>query len=244
MRHPIPAAERLIVALDVDNAADALAIVRDLGDAARHYKVGLQLFLAEGFPLVERIMGMGHRLMLDLKFLDIPQTTHLAMREAAKRGVHMATIHSHVSSVCRAAVAGAADGDTLVLGVTVMTSYGETERAELGYPGSIEDLVLARASLALAAGCGGVVASAREAALIRHAYGAGFVIVTPGIRPAGLGTKDDQHRIMTPGRAIAGGSDYLVVGRPITRADDSRAAALAIQEEIAEALEGLEGRDR
>jgi len=236
MRPDIPARERLIVALDVDSASAALNIVDSLGDAACHYKVGLQLFLAEGFPLVERLMGMGHRLMLDLKFLDIPQTTGLAMREATRRGVHMATIHAHVGSVARAAVAEA--GGTLVLGVTVMTSYGEIERAELGYPGSLEDLVLARAGLALSAGCGGVVASAREAGLLRHAYGEDFVIVTPGIRPADHAARDDQHRTMTPGRAIAAGSDFLVVGRPITKAQDRRGAAQRIQEEIAEALEG------
>ncbi|WP_243359795.1 orotidine-5'-phosphate decarboxylase [Fundidesulfovibrio terrae] len=232
--------ERIIFALDVDNGADALTFVDLLGDTIGYYKIGLQLFLAEGFDLVERIRergGKGHKIMLDLKFLDIPQTTGLAMREAAKRGVEMATIHAHVGSVCHAAVAQA--GQTKVLGVTVMTSYGETELAELGYPGTIEDLVVARAGIALAAGCGGIVASAREAALLRHTYGDDFVIVTPGIRPASLGShmgNDDQHRVMTPGRAIAAGADHLVVGRPISRAEKPVEVAQAMLREVEEAL--------
>jgi len=238
----IPLRERIIFALDVDNAAGALKFVDLLGHAIGYYKIGLQLFLAEGFDLVSRIRergGMGHKIMLDLKFLDIPQTTGLAMREAAKRGVDMATIHAHVGSVCHAAVKEA--GDTKVLGVTVMTSYGETELAELGYPGTIEDLVEARAGIALAAGCGGIVASAREAAMLRHAYGDDFVIVTPGIRPGdhlGHLPHDDQHRVMTPGHAIAAGADHLVVGRPISRAERPVEVAEKMLEEIAEALEG------
>lgn len=231
----IPLKERIIFALDVDNAADALALVARLDSTVGYYKVGLQLFLAAGFPLVERIVGMGHKLMLDLKFLDIPQTTGMAMREAAKRGVHLATIHSHVSSVTRAATAEA--GQTKVLGVTVMTSYGEAERAELGCPGSIEDLVRARAGIALGAGCAGVVASAREAAMLRRAYGDDFLIVTPGIRPADHAAQDDQTRVMTPAKAIAAGADHLVVGRPIARAGDPAAAAARMLEEVAQALE-------
>jgi orotidine-5'-phosphate decarboxylase len=231
--------ERIIFALDVDSGADALKFVDMLGGTIGYYKIGLQLFLAEGFSLVERIRERGHKIMLDLKFLDIPQTTGLAMREAAKHGVDMATIHAHVGSVARAAVAEA--GDTKVLGVTVMTSYGETELAELGYPGTIEDLVVARAGIALAAGCGGIVASAREAALLRHNYGDDFVIVTPGIRPGdhlGHLKNDDQNRVMTPGRAIAAGADHLVVGRPISKAVSPVEVAQAMLREVEEALEG------
>lgn len=229
--------ERIIFALDVDNGHDALGLVDKLGSVIGYYKVGLQLFLAGGFGLVERILGKGHKVMLDLKFLDIPQTTAMAMREAARHGVHLATIHAHVGSVARAAVAEA--GSTKVLGVTVMTSYGETERAELGYPGTIEDLVEARTGIALASGCAGVVASAREAALLRKAYGDDFLIVTPGIRPADHHGKDDQTRVMTPARALAAGADHLVVGRPISRADDPVRAAMEMLEEIAGTLEGM-----
>jgi len=236
----IPLRERIIFALDVDNAGEALKFVDMLGGNIGYFKVGLQLFLAEGFPLVERIIGAGHKLMLDLKFLDIPQTTGMAMREAARRGVHLATIHAHVGSVARAAVTQA--GDTTVLGVTVMTSYGDTELAELGYPGTIEDLVRARAGIALAEGCGGVVASAREAAMLRRVYGDDFLIVTPGIRMADIGAHlghDDQHRVMTPARAIASGADHLVVGRPISRAADPVAMAERMLQEVAETLMGM-----
>ena len=234
----IPLRERIIFALDVDNAADALRFVDMLGGTIGYFKVGLQLFLAEGFPLLTRIRergGLGNKIMLDLKFLDIPQTTAMAMREAARHGADMATIHAHVGSVVRAAVEQARD--TTVLGVTVMTSYGDEELAELGYPGSIADLVEARAGIALAGGCGGVVASAREASLLRRAYGDDFLIVTPGIRMPGAGGHDDQTRVMTPARAMASGADYLVVGRPISQADNPVEMAERMLREVAETLE-------
>jgi orotidine-5'-phosphate decarboxylase len=244
----IPLRERIIFALDVDNAADALKFVDILGGTIGYYKVGLQLFLAEGFALLDRIRERGerrgcvHKIMLDLKFLDIPQTTGMAMREAARHGVDMATIHAHVSSVAQAAVAEA--GNTKVLGVTVMTSYGETELAELGYPGSIADLVEDRAGIALAAGCGGIVASAREATMLRRVYGDDFVIVTPGIRMSNIGGHlghDDQTRVMTPARAMAAGADHLVVGRPISRAGRPVEMAERMLREVAETLEGMSG---
>ncbi|WP_243438647.1 orotidine-5'-phosphate decarboxylase [Fundidesulfovibrio soli] len=236
MTKDIPLRERIIFALDVPDAARALHWVDTLEGSLGYFKVGLQLFLAEGFPLVERILERGHKLMLDLKFLDIPQTTGLAMREAALRGVHLATIHAHVSSVARAAVAEA--GGVGVLGVTVLTSYGQEELAELGFPGSVESLVEARAGIALGAGCAGVVASAREASLLRKAYGPDFLIVTPGIRPAQHG-KDDQRRVMTPGRAIAAGADHLVVGRPISQSDAPVETAKRMLEEVGETLEAM-----
>jgi len=239
MTKDIPLRERIIFALDVPDAAQALRWVDRLEGGLGYFKVGLQLFLAEGFPLVERILERGHKLMLDLKFLDIPQTTGLAMREAAKRGVHLATIHAHVGSVARAAVAEA--GGTGVLGVTVLTSYGQDELSDLGYPGSVEDLVRARAGIALDAGCAGVVASAREAALLRRVYGDDFLIVTPGIRPAQHG-KDDQRRVMTPERAIAAGADHLVVGRPISQSDAPVETARNMLEEVGETLEAMAGR--
>jgi len=230
----IPLRERVIFALDVDNAADALRFVDLLGGTIGYYKVGLQLFLAEGFTLVDRIIERGHKLMLDLKFLDIPHTTGMAMREAAKHGVHMATVHAHVGNVTLAAVAEA--GETKVLGVTVLTSFGAAEFAELGCPGSIDDLVRTRANIALTAGCAGVVASGREAALLRHAYGRDFLIVTPGIRPVAQAA-NDQRRIMTPAEALAAGADHLVVGRPISRAADPLTAAQGLLQEVAEVLE-------
>lgn len=236
MKKDIPLNERVIFALDVPDAAQALDWVKRLSPVVGYFKVGLQLFLAEGFPLVDRIVDMGHKLMLDLKFLDIPQTTAMAMREAAKHGVHLATIHAHVGSVVRAAVAEA--GSVNVLGVTVLTSYGQDELADLGYPGTVEQLVTARTGIALASGCAGVVASAREAALLRHEYGDDFLVVTPGIRPADH-AGDDQRRVMTPARALAAGADHLVIGRPISRAQDPVGAARAIQDEVAETLAAL-----
>ena len=237
MNHDIALRDRIIFALDVPDAAQAKAFVRTLGKTIGYYKVGLQLFLAEGFPLVDWILGEGHKLMLDLKFHDIPQTVGLTMREVARHGVHLATVHAHTTSMLRAAVAEA--GDVGVLGVTVLTSVGEEEQRELGFPGTLEDMVRARAGYALASGCAGVVASAREAALLRHEYGNDFLIVTPGIRPAVHG-KDDQRRVMTPARAIAAGADHLVVGRPISKADDPLAVAEAMLEEVGETVEGLE----
>ncbi len=239
MNKDIPLNERVIFALDVPDAAQALDWVKRLSPVVGYFKVGLQLFLAEGFPLVDRIVDMGHKLMLDLKFLDIPQTTAMAMREAARHGVHLATVHAHVGSVVRAAVAEA--GDVKVLGVTVLTSYGQEELADLGYPGTVEQLVTARAGIALAAGCAGVVASAREAALLRHEYGGDFLVVTPGIRPADH-AGDDQRRVMTPARALAAGADHLVIGRPISRASDPVGAARAIRDEVAETLAAMETR--
>jgi len=235
----IPLNERIIFALDVDNARDALRLVDLLGGTIGYYKVGLQLFLAEGFALVERILDRGHKLMLDLKFLDIPHTVAMAMREAAKRGVHMATVHAHVGSVTAAAVAEARD--TKVLGVTVLTSYGATELTELGYPGSIQDLVRVRARIALAAGCAGVVASAQEATHLRRIYGDDFLIVTPGIRPAAHAAQDDQRRVMTPAEALAAGADHLVVGRPISRAADPVGTACGMLQEVAAELEKTKG---
>ncbi len=239
MNKDIPLNDRVIFALDVPDASQALDWVKRLSPVVGYFKVGLQLFLAEGFPLVDRIVDMGHKLMLDLKFLDIPQTTAMAMREAARHGVHLATVHAHVGSVVRAAVAEA--GDVKVLGVTVLTSYGQEELADLGYPGTVEQLVTARAGIALAAGCAGVVASAREAALLRHEYGGDFLVVTPGIRPADH-AGDDQRRVMTPARALAAGADHLVIGRPISRASDPVGAARAIRDEVAETLAAMETR--
>ncbi len=231
MNTTIPLRERIIFALDVPTADQAKDWVRVLGGTVGYFKVGLQLFLAEGFPLVDWIVDQGHKLMLDLKFHDIPQTVGLTMREVARHGVHLATVHAHTTAMLRAATAEA--GDTGVLGVTVLTSVGEEEHRELGFPGSIEDMVRARAGYALAAGCAGVVASAREAALLRNAYGHDYLIVTPGIRPAShTHGKDDQRRVMTPAKAIAAGADHLVVGRPISQAEKPLEVAEAMLEEV------------
>lgn len=238
MRPAVALRDRIIFALDVPDAAQAKALVNTLGGSIGYFKVGLQLFLAEGFPLVDWILEQGHKLMLDLKFHDIPRTVGLTMREVARHGVHLATVHAHTTSMLRQATAEA--GTVGVLGVTVLTSVGEEELRELSFPGTVEDMVRARAGYALSTGCAGVVASAREAALLRHEYGDDFLIVTPGIRPSTHDHGDDQRRIMTPAKAIAAGADHLVVGRPISQAEKPVEVAEEMLEEVRETLEGME----
>lgn len=228
------ARDRLIVALDVPTAAEAQRIVAALGGSVSTYKVGKQLFTAAGPAVVRDLSGAGRKVFLDLKYHDIPSTVAAAVRAASELGVAMLTVHaSGGSKMLKAAVeaAGAATRPPLVLAVTVLTSFGDADLKEIGVAAQTLEQALRLASLAQKAGCGGVVASAQEARAIRQEMGAGFAIVTPGVRPAG-GAKDDQTRVATPAEAIAAGADYIVVGRPITGAKDPAAAARAILEEI------------
>src|ERR1700675_403831 len=216
------ARDRLIVSLDVPNAAEAQRIVAALGDSASFYKVGKQLFTAAGPALVRDLVGSGRKVFLDLKFHDIPNTVASAVRAASELGVTMLTVHaSGGSKMLKAAAeaAGAAKRAPLVLAGTVLTSMDDADMNEVGVPGKAEEQVLRLASLAQKAGCGGVIASAQEAKAIRQKLGPGFAIVTQGGRPAGA-SKDDQARVATPAEAIAAGADYIGVGRPITRAKD------------------------
>jgi orotidine-5'-phosphate decarboxylase len=227
------ARDRLIVALDVPNAAEAQRIVTALGESVSTYKVGKQLFTAAGPAIVRELIGSGRRIFLDLKFHDIPSTVAAAVRAASELGVSMLTVHaSGGSKMLKAAVeaAAAAKYPPLVLAVTVLTSFDDSDLQEIGVAAQTQEQALRLASLAHKAGCGGVVASAREAQAIRRALGADLRIVTPGVRPAG-GAMDDQARVATPAEAIAAGADYIVVGRPITGAKDPAAAARAILEE-------------
>lgn len=228
----IPLEERIIFALDLADPRQAQALVDRLADRIRFFKVGLQLFLAGGWPVVEHIAARDCQVMLDLKLHDIPATVQLAVRQFADRGVTFATVHGY-RPVVEAALA--ADSGVAILAVTVLTSMGREETTELGFTGTVEELVLRRAGAALQLGCHGVVCSAREAASLRRQLGQDFVIVTPGIRPAGAET-NDQQRVATPGQAIADGADYLVIGRPIRDAADPAARIASIQEEIAAAL--------
>lgn len=232
----IPLRNRIILALDVDGPEKARALVERTESHLGFYKVGLQLFLAGGFEVVDWLVGRGHRVMLDLKLHDISATVGLAVEQLCHHGVTFATVHGEVP-VVRAAV-GAAQGRVGILAVTVLTSLGEEDLRGVGITMSIPDLVLLRARTALAAGCAGVVASAQEASLLRRELGHDFAIVTPGIRPGAdfLNKSDDQNRIMTPGRAISSGADYLVVGRPISQAADPVVVIAAMQAEIASAL--------
>jgi orotidine-5'-phosphate decarboxylase len=222
--------ERLIVALDVSTAAAARKIVAAVGDSAHAYKVGMQLFTAEGPSIVRELVGSGRRIFLDLKYHDIPNTVASAVREAAQLGVSMLTVHaSGGGKMLRAAVdsARAARPDLLVLAVTVLTSLDEVELGKIGFRGSVLEQVLRLAALAISNGCGGVVASALEAGALREEFGRDFAIVTPGVRPAGSGPHD-QARVVTPAEAISAGASHIVVGRPITEAADPAAEARAI----------------
>jgi orotidine-5'-phosphate decarboxylase len=226
--------QRLIVALDVSTAAAARKIVAAVGDSALAYKVGMQLYTAEGPSMVRELVGSGQRVFLDLKYHDIPNTVAAAVREAAQLGVNMLTVHAAGGGrMLRAAVeaARAARPELLVLGVTVLTSFDDIELGKIGLREGVLDQVLRLAALALSDGCKGVVASAQEAAALREEFGRDFVIVTPGVRPAGSGP-DDQMRIVTPSEAISAGASHIVVGRPITEALDPAAEARAILGQI------------
>lgn len=228
----IPLEERIIFALDVANPREAIALVDRLAGRIRFFKVGLQLFFAGGWTVVDYIVRKDCKVMLDLKLYDIPATVRLAVQQFADRGITFTTVHGY-GPVVEAALA--ADTGIQILAVTVLTSFGSEQVAELQYQGSVDDLVLQRAETVLRLGCHGVVCSAREAALLRGQLGQEFAMVTPGIRPAGADA-NDQQRVATPGRAIADGADYLVIGRPIRDAADPDACIAAIQKEIATAL--------
>jgi orotidine-5'-phosphate decarboxylase len=226
--------QRLIVALDLSTAAAARKIVAAVADSALAYKVGMQLYTAEGPSIVRELVGSGRRVFLDLKYHDIPNTVGAAVREAAQLGVSMLTVHaSGGGKMLRAAVeaAHAIKPDVLVLGVTVLTSLDDVDLGKIGLREGVLDQVLRLAALALSNGCKGVVASALEAAALRKEFGRDFVIVTPGVRSAGSGP-NDQARIVTPAEAIAAGASYIVVGRPITEAEDPAAEARAILGQI------------
>ncbi|HKN72989.1 MAG TPA: orotidine-5'-phosphate decarboxylase [Terriglobales bacterium] len=222
--------QRLIVALDVSTAEAARKIVAAVGDSAHAYKVGMQLYTAEGPAIVHELVGSGRRVFLDLKYHDIPNTVGAAVREGAQLGVSMLTVHaSGGGKMLRAAVeAGhAVNPGLLVLAVTVLTSLDDVELGKIGMRGGVLEEVLRLAALALSNGCQGVVASAQEAAALREEFGHDFVIVTPGVRLAGSGPHD-QARVVTPAEAIAAGASYIVVGRPVTEASDPAAEARAI----------------
>lgn len=229
------ARERLIVALDVPSAAAAQKIVAAVGDSAFFYKVGKQLFTAEGPAIVRDLVACGRRVFLDLKFHDIPNTVAAAVAAAARLKVSMLTVHASGGSRMLTAAteaAAASASKPMVLGVTVLTSFRDADVQEVGFSGGVLDNVLRLAALARGCGCGGVVTSAKEAAEVRHELGAGFAIVTPGVRPAGS-EAGDQARVVTPAEAIASGASHIVVGRPITSAANPQAAARAIVEEMA-----------
>ena len=222
--------EKIICALDLEEGEKAFQMTERLKGLVSFYKVGMLLYLEAGGVVVRRLIEEGHRVFLDLKFYDVPDTVGAAVRRAAAMGVDFLTVHGNKEILLRAGEA-AAGTELKVLGVTVLTSLDDTDIRGLGFPCSVKELVLQRARWALEAGCAGVIASPREAALLRRALGPELLLVTPGIRPAGS-APGTHKRAATPKEALKSGADYLVIGQPIIRAADPRAAAAAIIEEM------------
>jgi orotidine-5'-phosphate decarboxylase len=227
----IPLEERIIFALDVESPNRAREWVRKLESHVRFYKVGLQLFLADWFNIVDWITARGHKVMLDLKLFDVPETVRLAVEQLSRRNVAYATVHGN-DPIIRGAVR--AKNGVKILAVTVLTSFGQEDMREMGFRGEVADLVYSRARRALSLGADGIVSSGLEASRIRSELGEGFLVVTPGIRP-GRNTEieeDDQQRVATAREAIRNGADQIVVGRPIRTARDPLQVVETLQEEI------------
>lgn len=220
--------DRIIVALDTDSPEAALATVKALSGEVGMFKVGMELFPRGGPELVRRIREAGFDVFLDLKFHDIPNTVAGAVRSAAELGVRFATVHASGGKAMLAAAADAArETGTTLLAVTVLTSLDDEDLAQVGFEKGASDSAARLADLAVSAGIGGIVCSAKEVARIRSLAGEGVVLVTPGVRMPGDAALD-QKRVVTPADAVRNGADYLVIGRPITKAPDPAAAARAI----------------
>jgi orotidine-5'-phosphate decarboxylase len=229
----IESRERLIAALDVPSADAARALAERLGDAVRFYKIGLELFSAGGyFELLQWLRARGSKVFADLKLYDIPETVRRAVSNLSASGASFLTVHAERSIMEAAA---REKGNVKILAVTVLTSFDQKSIAEMGYAGSVEELVLQRARAALESGCDGVIASGLEAPKIKAAFGERLLVVVPGVRPAGAASHD-QKRVVDVSQAFANGADYIVVGRPIRDAADPRLAAQTIQNTVAAAL--------
>jgi len=221
--------ERLIHALDVASAQAARKTVENLGDTVRFYKIGLELFMADGyFDLIDWLAMNDKKVFVDLKFFDVPQTVSAAVRRLKDRGAYFATVHGN-DAMLKAAVAE--KGNTRILAVTALTSLDQADLDDLGFRCDVHALVLSRALRALEIGCDGVVSSGLEARALREKLGDRLLVITPGIRP--VTNADDQKRVVDVEDAFLNGADYIVVGRPIRNADDPKAAAEAIQSRIA-----------
>jgi len=226
----------VIVALDFPNAETAMALAERLDPSLCRVKVGKELFARSGPQLVRQLVAMGFDVFLDLKYHDIPNTVAGAVAAAADLGVWMVNVHASGGRAMMEAARKALpeDGKTLLIAVTVLTSMGQEDLAEINVPVSPDEQVVALASLTRDSGLDGVVCSAKETTVLREKLGDDFLLVTPGIRPAG-DSVNDQKRVMTPAQAIASGSNYLVIGRPVTQADDPTEKLRAIMAEIASA---------
>jgi len=227
----IAAKDRLLVGLDLRSVEAAEAMVARLGDSVTFYKIGYQLSFAGGLPLVRKLADKGKKVFIDLKLHDIGNTVARGVESIAKLGATFLTVHAYPQTM-KAAAEARAGTDLKILAVTVLTSYDDGDLHAAGYRFGVSDLVEARAQQAQVLGIDGLVCSPEEAGAVRKVVGHQMRLVTPGIRPAGSAT-GDQKRIMTPARAIAAGADYLVVARPILESADPKAAAEAIQAEIA-----------
>jgi orotidine 5''-phosphate decarboxylase, subfamily 1 len=228
------ARDRLIVGLDIPTIAEAERMVATLGDTVSFYKIGYQLAFAGGLDFARDLARDGKKIFLDMKLLDIDNTVAKGVENIAKMGMTMLTLHAYPKAM-RAAVEAARGSDLCLLGVTVLTSMDGADLADAGYDADPHTLVLRRAEQAKSAGMGGIVCSAEESAAVRKIIGSDMALVTPGIRPAGSDA-GDQKRVVTPGDAIRNGSSHLVVGRPIVKAADPKAAAEAILQEMQTAL--------
>jgi orotidine-5'-phosphate decarboxylase len=232
----IPPRDRLIFALDVPTRAEALRVVDQLGDSITFYKVGMQLFMTEGyFELIEELKRRGKKIFVDLKFFDVPETVKNAVANLSTRGVECCTVHGS-QAILEAAVQ--AKGTMKLLAVTVLTSLDRGDLDDLGFQCDVEELVYSRAKRALAIGCDGVISSGLEAARLRSDLGEKLLIITPGIRPVENRPVDDQKRTVTIADAFLSGADFVVIGRPIRQAPDPKAKAEELQAEIARLFPG------
>lgn len=225
--------DRIITALDLPSVEEAETVVARIGDAGGFYKIGYQLFPLGGYDLARRLVARDKRVFIDAKLLDIGSTVEKGVRSLTKIGADFLTVHADRDAIA-GAVEGRGDSKLRILAVTVLTSWDEETLAAHGMSEPVAALVLRRARMALDAGADGLIASARELALLRREFGPSPLIVTPGIRPLGAAA-NDQKRVVTPAEALRAGADHLVIGRPITGADDPASALAAIRQELVEA---------
>jgi orotidine-5'-phosphate decarboxylase len=225
--------DRLIVALDFPAPAKALALVSVLAGSVSIYKIGLQLYIAAGPAIVQEVAATGAKIFLDLKLHDIPNTVAKAVAAAGELGVQMLTLHLGGGSSMLKAAVEARPPHLSLLGVTVLTSATQETLTEIGVDSEVPDQVVRLADLGRKSGIDGLITSPHEVRLLRERYGLEMTLITPGVRPA-WAAADDQKRFTTPGEALKAGADYLVVGRPITAAEDPRAAADRVIEEMAD----------
>ncbi len=236
MQSSTTAKDKIIVPLDVPTAQAARELINAIGGTVGFFKVGNQLFTAAGPDLVREVRASGSRVFLDLKYHDIPNTVRHAVESASALGVDMLTIHlAGGRAMCEAAIVGRGNTNTLILGVTVLTSLTDAALAEVGFRGSVEKEVMLLADLAKEVGITGLVASPHELRILRERFGSLFTTVIPGIRPT-WAESGDQKRVLTPRQAVEAGADYLVIGRPITGSKDPKKAVQRIIDELEKEL--------